>query len=212
MRIISGQARGRKLKTLEGLDTRPTLDRTREALFNILQQRVRDARVLDLFAGSGALALEALSRGAGSAVLCDQSPAACGIIRENIALVRMEDRARLLCCEASQALERLVGEQFDLIFLDPPYHKGLIDAALEGMIRRNQLAEGGLIVAETAQDEGFDLPEGLTFTDERKYGKSRLHFIERAWENHAAYRAFSRVVRPADAGASRSDRAAECAL
>lgn len=74
MRIISGQARGRKLKTLEGLDTRPTLDRTREALFNILQQRVRDARVLDLFAGSGALALEALSRGAGSAVLCDQSP------------------------------------------------------------------------------------------------------------------------------------------
>ncbi len=180
MRIISGQARGRKLKTLEGLDTRPTLDRTREALFNILQQRVRDARVLDLFAGSGALALEALSRGAGSAVLCDQSPAACGIIRENIALVRMEDRARLLCCEASQALERLVGEQFDLIFLDPPYHKGLIDAALEGMIRRNQLAEGGLIVAETAQDEGFDLPEGLTFTDERKYGKSRLHFIERA--------------------------------
>ena len=80
MRIISGQARGRKLKTLEGLDTRPTLDRTREALFNILQQRVRDARVLDLFAGSGALALEALSRGAGSAVLCDQSPAACGII------------------------------------------------------------------------------------------------------------------------------------
>ena len=180
MRIISGQARGRKLKTLEGLDTRPTLDRTREALFNILQQRVRNARVLDLFAGSGALALEALSRGAGSAVLCDQSPAACGIIRENIALVRMEDRARLLCCEASQALERLVGEQFDLIFLDPPYHKGLIDAALEGMIRRNQLAEGGLIVAETAQDEGFDLPEGLTFTDERKYGKSRLHFIERA--------------------------------
>ena len=177
MRIISGQARGRKLKTLEGLDTRPTLDRTREALFNILQQRVRDARVLDLFAGSGALALEALSRGA---VLCDQSPAACGIIRENIALVRMEDRARLLCCEASQALERLVGEQFDLIFLDPPYHKGLIDAALEGMIRRNQLAEGGLIVAETAQDEGFDLPEDLTFTDERKYGKSRLHFIERA--------------------------------
>ena len=78
------------------------------------------------------------------------------------------------------ALERLVGEQFDLIFLDPPYHKGLIDVALEGMIRRNQLAEGGLIVAETAQDEGFDLPEGLTFTDERKYGKSRLHFIERA--------------------------------
>ena len=180
MRIISGQARGRKLKTLEGLDTRPTLDRTREALLNILQQRVRDARVLDLFAGSGALALEALSRGAGSAVLCDQSPAACGIIRENIALVRMEDRARLLCCKASQALETLVGEQCDLIFLDPPYHKGLIDAALEGMIRRNQLAEGGLIVAETAQDEGFDLPEGLTFTDERKYGKSRLHFIERA--------------------------------
>ena len=180
MRIIAGEMRSRTILAPKGTDTRPTLDRTRESLFNIIAAWCPDARVLDLYAGSGALALEALSRGAGSAVLCDQSPAACGIIRENIALVRMEDRARLLCCEASQALERLVGEQFDLIFLDPPYHKGLIDAALEGMIRRNQLAEGGLIVAETAQDEGFDLPEGLTFTDERKYGKSRLHFIERA--------------------------------
>ena len=180
MRVITGSARGRRLNELKGYDTRPTTDKVKEGIFSAVQFEVEGARVLDLFAGSGALALEALSRGAGSAVLCDQSPAACGIIRENIALVRMEDRARLLCCEASQALERLVGEQFDLIFLDPPYHKGLIDAALEGMIRRNQLAEGGLIVAETAQDEGFDLPEGLTFTDERKYGKSRLHFIERA--------------------------------
>ncbi len=180
MRVITGTARGVPLKAPKGMDTRPTMDQVKEGIFSAVQFEVEGARVLDLFAGSGALALEALSRGAGSAVLCDQSPAACGIIRENIALVRMEDRARLLCCEASQALERLVGEQFDLIFLDPPYHKGLIDAALEGMIRRNQLAEGGLIVAETAQDEGFDLPEGLTFTDERKYGKSRLHFIERA--------------------------------
>ena len=96
MRIISGQARGRKLTTLPGDNTRPTLDRTREALFNILQTRVFDAQVLDLFAGSGALALEALSRGAASAVLCDHSPDACAVIEQNIDAVRARDRAQLL--------------------------------------------------------------------------------------------------------------------
>ena len=96
MRIISGQARGRKLTTLPGDNTRPTLDRTREALFNILQTRVFDARVLDLFAGSGALALEALSRGAASAVLCDHSPEACAVIEKNIDAVRVRDKAQLL--------------------------------------------------------------------------------------------------------------------
>ena len=104
MRIISGQARGRKLATLEGDNTRPTLDRTREALFNILQTRVRGAKVLDLFAGSGALGLEALSRGAQSAVFCDVSRQACAVIQKNIEALRAQDRSRLLCCEAMDAL------------------------------------------------------------------------------------------------------------
>lgn len=179
MRIISGQARGRKLYTLEGENTRPTLDRTREALFNILRGRVLDARVLDLFAGSGALALEALSRGAQEAVLCDHSPQACAVIQKNIDALRVNDRARLLRCEAGEALKSLKENKFDLVFLDPPYHKGLVDEALHGIEQAGLLAEDGLIVAETAEGEAFDVPEGLSITDSRKYGKSRLHFIER---------------------------------
>ncbi len=180
MRIISGQARGRKLVTLEGENTRPTLDRTREALFNILQGRVLEARVLDLFAGSGALALEALSRGALDAVLCDVSPEACAVIQKNIDAVRCGKRTRLLRCDALSALKQLRTEQFDLIFLDPPYKKGLIGPVLAGLVEGDLLARGALIVAETAQDEEFEIPCGLAQTDRRKYGKSCLHFIERA--------------------------------
>ncbi|MGI5883776.1 MAG: 16S rRNA (guanine(966)-N(2))-methyltransferase RsmD [Candidatus Spyradocola sp.] len=177
MRIISGQARGRKLVTLEGEATRPTLDRTREALFNILQTRVRGAKVLDLFAGSGALGLEALSRGAQSAVFCDNSRQACDVIRKNIDAVRVGDRSRLLCCDAMDALKRLAGERFDLVFLDPPYRKGLVDQALRGLLAAQALEPEALVVVETAQEEAFDLPESLRIADSRKYGKSRLHFL-----------------------------------
>lgn len=180
MRIIAGSARGRKLNTLPGDNTRPTLDRTREALFNILQTRVFDAQVLDLFAGSGALALEALSRGAESAVLCDKSPEACKVIAQNIEFVRVKDKTTLLQCEAQTAVKRLAGKRFDLIFLDPPYKMGLIDEALCGIAEHGLLADGGLITAETAVDEGFDVPDGYTIKSVRKYGKSLLHFIERA--------------------------------
>lgn len=180
MRIISGQARGRKLATLEGENTRPTLDRTREALFNILQTRVRGAKVLDLFAGSGALGLEALSRGAQSAVFCDVSRQACAVIQKNIEALRAQDRSRLLCCDAMDALARLAGESFDVVFLDPPYRKGLVDKALVGLVAADALAPGCVIVAETAQEEAFAVPEALCIADSRKYGKSRLHFLARA--------------------------------
>lgn len=179
MRIISGQARGRRLTTLPGENTRPTLDRTREALFNILQTRVYDTRVLDLFAGSGALALEALSRGAESAVLCDRSPEACKVIEQNIDAVRVRERAVLMCCDAEQALGRLAGKKFDLIFLDPPYRMGLIDRALVGIVQYDLLENDGWITAETALDEGFNVPEGLKIKDTRRYGKSLLYFMER---------------------------------
>ena len=159
MRIISGQARGRKLATLEGDNTRPTLDRTREALFNILQTRVRGAKVLDLFAGSGALGLEALSRGAQSAVFCDVSRQACAVIQKNIEALRAQDRSRLLCCDAMDALARLAGESFDVVFLDPPYRKGLVDKALAGLVAADALAPGCVIVAETAQEEAFAVPD-----------------------------------------------------
>lgn len=180
MRIISGQARGRKLVTLEGENTRPTLDRTRESLFNILRMRVLDAKVLDLFAGSGALALESLSRGAQSAVLCDASAKACAVIEKNIDAVRVRDRAKLLNCDACAALVRLKGERFDLVFLDPPYNQGLVERSLVGIIQSDLLSDDAIIVAETAMGEVFCLPDGLRIYDTRRYGKSLLHFIERA--------------------------------
>lgn len=181
MRIISGQARGRKLQTLEGENTRPTLDRTREALFNILQGRVMDARVLDLFAGSGALALEALSRGARSAVLCDVFPAACAVIEKNIAAVRCGERAHLMRCDAETALAKLRGEAFDLIFLDPPYASDLLEKSLTLIAKIDIVTENGIIVCESAaQAELPDLPVPYEKGREYRYGKIKLTLYRRA--------------------------------
>ena len=123
MRIIAGEARGRIIEAPSGRNTRPTLDRIRENLFNIIQQDVPGSRVLDLFAGSGALSLEALSRGASFAVMADHDRNACGVIRNNIEKLRCSDRTSVLCCDWHQALAKLVREEdrFDLVFLDPPY-------------------------------------------------------------------------------------------
>ncbi len=177
MRIIAGTHRGRKLNTLPGDNTRPTLDSTREALFNILSTRVRGAKVLDAFGGSGAIALEALSRGAESATVFELAGDACKIIRENIALCSAEDKVSLFQGDAIALLGRQTGK-FDLIFLDPPYRKGLAEAALSVIAERKLLGEDGLIVVETGADEGVNVPTGLTLTRSRKYGKTLLHFIE----------------------------------
>ena len=121
LRIIAGTHRGRRIEAPEGRDTRPTLDRVRENLFNMLQGRIPDARVLDLFTGTGALSLEALSRGAAFAVLCDRDRAALGAIRKNVEAVRCKERCRVFAGEWSAFLRSLEGgEPFDLVFLDPP--------------------------------------------------------------------------------------------
>ena len=143
MRIISGQARGRKLATLEGGQHPPDARQNAGgALQHPADARLRGAKVLDLFAGSGALGLEALSRGAQSAVFCDVSRQACAVIQKNIEALRAQDRSRLLCCDAMDALARLAGESFDVVFLDPPYRKGLVDKALAGLVAADALAPG----------------------------------------------------------------------
>ena len=121
MRIISGNARGIKLETLDGVDTRPTLDRVKEPLFSIIQGYIIDAEVLDLFSGSGALALESLSRGAKSAVLCDKSRKAAEIIKRNIQKTHFDKATELLIKDYKKALDELKNKKFDIIFLDPPY-------------------------------------------------------------------------------------------
>lgn len=177
MRIIAGAHRGRKLNTLQGDATRPTLDSTREALFNILSTRVRDARVLDAFGGSGAITLEAISRGAVAATIFELAPDACKIISENIALCSAQDKVTLKKGDAITLLAK-ESEEFDLIFLDPPYRRGLADEALSVIAEKGLLGENGLIVVETGADEGVNVPKGLLLTRSRRYGRTLLHFIE----------------------------------
>ena len=172
MRVIAGEMRSRKLKAPEGMDTRPTADRVKEALFSIIQAKLYGARVLDLYAGSGALALEAISRGADSAVLVDCAAKACQAIQENIDALNCGDRAKLLRMKDTAALAALQarGDRFDLIFLDPPYRMDtapICRAIMEG----NLLRPGGMIVIEHGRETPPHIDQPLVMTDHREYGE-----------------------------------------
>lgn len=182
MRIIAGEKRSRKIEAPQGQDTRPTADRVKEALFSMLQRRVYDARVLDLYAGSGALSLEALSRGAASAVLVDMSFKAGKIIRQNIETLDYGDRARFLNMEDMRAIAQLEneGQQFDLIFLDPPYRLSTTDTCAR--LAKKLLAMDGMIICEHDKKTPPDTPEGLTLADRREYGITGLSFFVREGE------------------------------
>lgn len=156
MRIIAGEMRGRKLKSVEGMQTRPTSDKVKGAIFNILGDKVLDAHVLDLFSGTGNLAFEALSRGSQDAVLVEMSRDAYQVIRENIDLMEVGHKAKLLLMDAFLYRNRYPDEVFDLIFLDPPYHGGLVLKAIATLKEHTCLATDGVIIAETAKDEEID--------------------------------------------------------
>ncbi|MBE5777288.1 MAG: 16S rRNA (guanine(966)-N(2))-methyltransferase RsmD [Clostridiales bacterium] len=174
MRIIAGTARSRPIKAPRGMDTRPTLDRVRETIFNILQFDVQQARVLDLYAGSGALSLEAVSRGAEHAYLVDMGRAAAQVIKENIALLRFEDKCTFLPMTDTQALSRLAGERFDLVFLDPPYRMDTTDIILR-MRDMKMLDEDSVLVVEFDKNEPR-LPEEFVCYKQREFGEIRVHF------------------------------------
>ena len=177
MRIVGGRYRSRQIDAPKGMDTRPTLDQTREALFNILQGRVEDTVFLDLFAGSGAVGLEAVSRGAREAVLCDHSRAACACIRENIRRLGCEPSARLLAMPAEQALRLLASEgvRFDLVYLDPPYAVSLT-AYLAALAEFRLLAPCGLVIAEHRADTPPEAPAPLALTRRKAYRDTVLSF------------------------------------
>ena len=177
MRIIAGEMRSRKLSAPEGMDTRPTADRVKEALFSILQARLYGARVLDLYGGSGALALEALSRGAASAVICDQSAKACKAIRENIDSLNVGDRALLLRMKDTQALKALNArnDAFDLVFLDPPYRMDT-EPVCALILAYGLLKPDGALVIEHSRDKTPLPPPPLRRTDHRAYGAAGLSF------------------------------------
>lgn len=181
MRIISGRMRGTKLYTLEGENTRPTLDRVKEALFSKINIMLEDANVLDLFSGSGALGLESLSRGAKKAVLCDKSKSAINIIKLNLEKTHLEKDAIVLLEDYNKALNFLKDKyQFDLIFLDPPYKEEFVKESVEKIIQLDLLKKSGVIIIETDDDERI-LKEienlNVNITSLRKYGRAKVIFL-----------------------------------
>jgi len=177
LRIISGKAKGTKLETLEGLDTRPTLDRVKEALFSIIQNEIWESKVLDLFSGSGALGLESLSRGAKIAYLCDISKKAIEIIKQNIKKTHFEEQTKIINKNYKKCLEEVKNEQFDLIFLDPPYRTNYGIDAVRYITENNMITKDGTMIFETDQKEEEylnELEEYASIKGLRKYGRVTL--------------------------------------
>ncbi len=173
---------GTKLDTLEGENTRPTLDRIKEALFSIIQGYIYEAEVLDLFSGSGALAIESISRGAKHAVSCDKSKAAIQIIKKNIQKTHFENEIEVINRDYKIALENTKDKKFDIIFLDPPYKTNLGIESTKIIIENDMLNEDGIIIFETDQDEEKyinDLCSIVKVIDLRKYGRVKLIFLGR---------------------------------
>ena len=174
MRVITGKARGVQLKTPDGLTTRPTTARVKEALFRIIQFEIPTARVLDLFGGTGQLGIEALSRGAKSAVFVDAGEPACRLIKENLRRTKLEKDAKVIRSDYLDYLKRC-REKFDIVFLDPPYAEVFLENALKCITEIDILETGGIIIAE--RPVGKELPwdfEGFTPSKDYKYGKTLL--------------------------------------
>lgn len=182
MRIIAGTAKGRTLRSFAGDTIRPTSDRTREAIFSILFSRIggwQNKRVLDLCAGSGAMAIEALSRGAAAAVLVDQAATAEKLVRQNLTDCQLESRARFIRGTLPKVLGQLdPGQVFDVVFIDPPYRQGLADLTLAALAATDLLHEESLVCVETGIKESLNAVYGkLALVLKRNYGSTRISFF-----------------------------------
>lgn len=185
MRVISGKARGTKLSSIESLSTRPTLDRVKESLFNIIQNNLKGAVILDLFAGSGQLGIEALSRGADKAYLCDINRDAVKIIKQNLEKTKLKDKAVVINEDYKKALRILnTNEKFDIIFIDPPYKEDISVDSIIDIIHESRLKENGIMIIETDEIERdlreINKIENIKIIDQRKYGRASLIFIKEA--------------------------------
>jgi 16S rRNA (guanine(966)-N(2))-methyltransferase RsmD len=179
LRVISGNLRGKRLFSPKGQELRPTSDRVKEAIFDILQDQIQGQNVLDLFAGTGALGIECLSRGASKAVFVEESSESLSALRRNIEECRLKDKAEVLGRKVLPALKILEvrGEAFGLIFLDPPYDKGEARRVLEVLSRSSILTPGTLVVVEHSLSEGIDSIPSLQRVDRRKYGRTLVSFF-----------------------------------
>ena len=186
MRVIAGSARRLLLKTVDGLDTRPTTDRIKETLFNILQNDVPGCSFLDLFSGSGAIGIEALSRGASLAVMIEKNPKAAACIRENLAHTKLEDRALVMERDVTEGLRRLEGRnyRFDIIFMDPPYGQGLERQALAYLASSPMATPDTLVIVEAAKEEDFGWLAGFGWRliKTKEYKTNKHVFVGREQE------------------------------
>lgn len=182
MRVISGIARGTKLNTIDELTTRPTLDRVKEAIFNIVQNQIEDAIILDLFSGSGAIGIEFLSRGCKKAYLCDLSKKAVSIINQNLEKTRLKENAVVINADYKKCLNHLKNEKitFDIIYIDPPYKDNIAVDAVKNILSFGLLKEKGLIIIETDEKDrdiqGLEKLD-IQIKDCRKYGRANLIFL-----------------------------------
>jgi len=180
MRIIAGEMRGRQLTTVVGMQTRPTSDKVKGAIFNVIGEKVLNARVLDLFAGTGNLAIEALSRGSREAVLVEKSLDAHQVIRKNLEQIGVSHQAKLLLMDAFVYLQRNPHEVFDLIFLDPPYRRELVPKVISALSEHSYLTPDGVIIVETAKEEKLNVdiyPFEIRKTG--KYGDTLVWYLQR---------------------------------
>jgi len=173
MRIVGGKAKGRRLKVAKK-GTRPTKGFVREAIFNIITPFVHDSLVLDIFAGSGALGIESLSRGAKYCVFIEKKTKA---LVDNIAQLSMKDCTRVIRTDFKSGLRQLKGQQFDIIFLDPPYSKHYVEKAITIIAKQQLLRKDGVIVAEHAPEELYTVPEDYSIFKKKRYGDTCVTFL-----------------------------------
>lgn len=182
MRIVGGRFRGRRISAPEGRNTRPTTDRVREAVFNILEHAdfapaFTDTRVLDGFAGSGALGLEAASRGARFVLFVETDAKARGVIRANVEALGLSGNAKIWRRDVTRMGRCAPMKPFDMVFLDPPYGRGLGIAALQALAEGGWLRDGALAVVEEEERSSIEIPDSFTLADRRTYGDTTVHFL-----------------------------------
>ena len=180
MRIIAGRLKGRKLQAFKGRQVRPTADRVREALFNILNRKFIDAKVLDLFAGTGALGIEALSRGAKSAVFVDNDAHSLEVLRSNLDRCALQHSTQIIQWDIARSLACLKAypRTFDMVFMDPPYHCGMVPTTLQHLEKSGCLEPQAVLAAEHEAGATFEIESSrFTCTDNRRYGRTALSFF-----------------------------------
>ena len=180
MRVIAGKARASKLISPQGLETRPTSDRIKETLFNIIGHNLYELSFLDIFSGSGAIGIEALSRGAKEATFIEASKAACQVIKQNVEKTRFQDQSVILNLPADKALHKLKAQnkQYDLIFMDPPYHEDFINDTLQLIIDMQLLKADGYIIVERPTSYPLKISEELTLWREKKYSVTTMSILK----------------------------------